>query len=490
METFNIILRIFSNPLGLAIAIFFFGASIFVHELGHYLAARWRGLKIERFSIGMGKKLYGWIDQRGCEWQVAMLPIGGYVLLPQLADMKGIEGPSNLDQETLPELSWTDKVIVASAGAVFNIIFALLLASVLWTQPFYRYNDTTVVGVVQPTIENADGLVVPGPAWEAGIRPGDEITSIDGKPVNNFNDLRLAILLGNDASADGMPRSTIGFRNAEGTHEAVITPVLIDLERKRLVGIGSSQKLIVGDMLENSPAMNSGLHAGDEIFSVNGEALYTFRAFEDQVDAHPGQPLALQVQRNGELLPITLTPIEVPVFDDGTTSPEVGILWAPPPSEEYHMAPWTQVAEVVSLTFRTIRALVSPSSNVGLRAMGGPIEILYVVQQTSEQGWQSVLLMVILINVNLAIINMLPLPIIDGGHIVIATWKKLFGRPMPARVIATLQTAMMFLLLFSVIYISFFNVLRVGRTEREDIAFEQEQAKRIPIVFPAKGEEG
>ena len=97
--------------------------------MGHYLAARWRGLKIERFSIGMGPRVFGWTDKHGVEWRLSAIPLGGYVMLPQMTDMKVVEGTPDDDAAALPKLSWTDKVVVAVAGAVFNVIFAFCLGT-------------------------------------------------------------------------------------------------------------------------------------------------------------------------------------------------------------------------------------------------------------------------------------------------------------------------------------------------------------------------
>ena len=115
---------------GIVLLALFFGGSIFVHELGHFLAARKRGLKIERFSIGFGPRLFGWTGKDGVDYRVSIIPLGGYVALPQLADMEGIEGASSEEAEKLPKISYADKMIVSVMGAVFNVIFAFVLALV------------------------------------------------------------------------------------------------------------------------------------------------------------------------------------------------------------------------------------------------------------------------------------------------------------------------------------------------------------------------
>ena len=182
---------LFSGAWSLILIILFFGGSIFVHELGHFLAARRRGVKVTRFSIGFGPAIWSHIAKDGVEYRLSWLPLGGYVALPQLADMAAIEGGSEVT-EPLPPLSYTTKVIVFVAGAFFNVLFAILLATIVWFvgQPTISDLETTQVGVVQPTLTLPDGKTVASPAMEAGVLPGDKIVSVDGAKVNDFDDSR------------------------------------------------------------------------------------------------------------------------------------------------------------------------------------------------------------------------------------------------------------------------------------------------------------
>jgi regulator of sigma E protease len=273
----------------------------------------------------------------------------------------------------------------------------------------------------------------------------------------------------------------VRYRNEKGDHEVALSPIITGLERHRLIGISAKRTTVVGEVLPHSPAALAGLQPDDRIVSANGEILYSFFRYEEIVDERGEQPLALVVERGGETLEIVLTPREVPVFADGRTSPETGIFFKDTEFEEYRLNPFEQVIDVIQVTYRTLAALFSPRSDVGLRAMGGPVGILYMAQQSAQGGWQTLFYFILLINVNLAIINLLPLPILDGGHIVLATFKKLAGRPVPAGIIQFLQAAMMVTILFVLIYVTFFNILGIGRDERA--AIEQEQS--ITPVFPA-----
>lgn len=488
METFSILRAILSNPLALVLAVLFFGASIFVHELGHFLAARWRGLKVERFSIGMGPRLFGWTDKQGVEWRVSLFPIGGYVLLPQLADMRGIEGESLYGAEELPELSYTDKMTVAAAGAVFNVIFALLIASLLWVTgvPTPAANNSNQVGFVAESFENSLGEEVTGPAHAAGLQPGDRIIAVDGEPVEDFSDLRTAVVIGSGHDATGAPRTVLTIEREGDVFTAELEPVIEGREAIRMIGIAPVAPLVIGEVFPRSPAEQAGLGAGDRITHVNGEPLYRPTRLSRIVQQNPGSALTLTVLRDGSERTVTLTPAPAKVTADGETAVMIGVRWMTV-FENRHINPFVQVGEVLDLTVSTIAALVNPSSNVGLRNMSGPIGILNVLRLTAEQGILILLWLVMLINVNLAVLNVLPLPILDGGHMAFATWQKLTGKPLPARVITSLQSAMMLALLGMVLYISFFDVARIGDQERQSLQAEAQAAQTIEPVFGEPG---
>src|SRR2546421_4925977 len=154
-----------------------FNLLIFVHELGHFLAARWRGLKIDRFAIWSGKPI--WMTKiNGVEYALGTIPAGGYVSLPQMATMEAIEGKGESSGKPLPPISALDKIIVAFAGPLFSFLLALAFAVVVWSvgKPVTDSEKTTVIGYVFKG----------GPADQAGLRPGDEVLAVDGRPVNKF----------------------------------------------------------------------------------------------------------------------------------------------------------------------------------------------------------------------------------------------------------------------------------------------------------------
>lgn len=166
---------IFSNTWAFVLVLLFFGGSIFVHEFGHFLAARLRGLKVTRFSIGFGPRIFSWRGKDGCQYILSLLPFGGYVALPQLADMGAIEGGDGEEEtKNLPKASCADKVIVSAAGAFFNVLFAAVLAAVIWGVGITKSAalETTVVGYVPENITDVHGTKFKSPAKSAGLAAG------------------------------------------------------------------------------------------------------------------------------------------------------------------------------------------------------------------------------------------------------------------------------------------------------------------------------
>jgi regulator of sigma E protease len=277
-----------SSVWGIALVVAFFGGSIFVHELGHFLAARKRGLKIERFSIGFGPRLFGWTGKDGVDYRVSIIPLGGYVALPQLADMEGIEGESTEDVEKLPKISYADKMIVSVMGAVFNVIFAFVLACILWVtgMPVAEGSANTVIGYVPEQIITSSGHLaelglgntVPGPAFSAGIRSGDRILAVDDSPVTNFNQISEAVMLGNRRDSQGNPTATFRLERAGETLEVVVQPARLEVnaasgDRVRVAGLQPRTAVIIGGPAPGSPAEKAGLKSGDRVLSIDGHPL-------------------------------------------------------------------------------------------------------------------------------------------------------------------------------------------------------------------------
>jgi regulator of sigma E protease len=448
---------LFGNVWSIATIVLFFGGSIFVHELGHFLAARRRGLKVDRFSIGFGPKICSW-TRDGVEYRLAWLPLGGYVALPQLADMSTIEGEST-SVDKLPPVSYSTRMIVFAAGAFFNILFALFLASILWVigQPTSEEMATTRIGYIAKTITLADGSSVPSPASEAGFQIGDVIKAIDGTKVSDWPDLLQTLVTSAGVTSDGRRQAVFSIERAGQPLTLTAHPRLAGDDNIRKVGISPAYTVIVAAVPEKSLAQTIGLQANDQIQTLNGVPLLSLATLVEAMQAKPATELSLQILRGTQTLALTVPATraaDAPALLGAGYRTNFGLV---------HTNPFEQLYQQVVSTFRTLWSLLHPHSDIGISKMSGPVGISKIYWDAAQAGIRYVLWIAILVNVNLAIFNLLPIPVLDGGHMLFATIGKLRGRALPMNFIATAQSVFIVLLFSMIIYVSVFDVRRIIR---------------------------
>ncbi len=428
-----------------------FNLLIVVHELGHFLAARWRGLYIEKFGVWFGKPLWK-KTINGVQYSLGSLPFGGFVALPQLAPMDIIEGKADVDREKLPPISALDKIIVAVAGPLFSLLLALFFAGIVWLvgHPVSESDMTTTVGYVEKN----------SPAAKAGIQAGDKILEVDGKRVTRFSGMNDSVVW-NIVRSEG---ATIPFKVERAgqilTFEA--TPFKAETrgwQRKstRQVLIYPAQTPIIEKVQPNTPAAAAGLKPRDIIVAYNGVRMFSPVALSDFIDTHRNEAITLQLLRGEERFDVTVTPKIQP----GEKVPRIGIQWdATGKMSVAHPNPVEQVYNSVTSTINTIAAVASPKSDVRLQHLSGPVGIghIYYLLFTSERGWQLALWFSVILNVNLAIMNMLPIPVLDGGHIVLALVESVRRRPVNMRVLEVIQTSCAALIIGFLVYVSFFDI--------------------------------
>jgi len=456
----NLFQTVFSNVWGIVIGVILLGVTIFVHELGHFLAAKKRGLKIERFSIGFGPKVRAWTGKDGVEYRIAWIPFGGYVSLPQLADMPAIEGETKSDVEKLPPLSFTDKIVVAVAGPFFNLAFALVLATLLWAvgQKVTVGGDGTVIGYVSTTVENSDGVMAPGPSAAAGLRIGDIVLAVDGKQVSSFDEINGRIIRGSGRDANDRPKTTLTVKRGENVLTVDVTPVYVSPEHLRDIGISSSAQIVAAEVLPDSAAAESGLKAGDILTRIDGIAIMSPDFIRERIAVTKEKPVVISYIRDGA--PGTLTII--PRLDNSADAPAYRIGVSPwYASTTAHILPWTQIATILAETWRNFASIANPNSDIGMKNMSGPVQIINMLRISAQRSPLMVIMFMILINVGLAVFNLLPIPVLDGGHILFACITKVRGRPLPQRVIMTAQSVCLLLLISLMIYVTFFDIRKI-----------------------------
>jgi regulator of sigma E protease len=458
----NIVNWLFSNVWSIILVIFFFGGSIFVHELGHFLAARWRKLKIERFSIGFPPKLFSF-KRSGVEYIIGATPLGGYVALPQLSEDCCIEGKSKDKGESLPPISYSDRVIVSAAGAFFNLLFALVLASILWVsgEPISKFSQSTQVGYVLKEITDCSEEVVKSPGFKAGLQVGDIILEVDGNRVRDWNELTFAILRGAQRTEDDQPLSVLRIKRGDEIMNIEVEPVLHGTDRLRRIGISPGAPLKVGSVIKNSPMQDAGISVGDILLSMNGERVLSIQMINDFLKKNKGVAITFEIQRDGIFLEKKITPEKVVISTDGEEAYKLGFV-LDREIDVIHHNPISQVCSHFKTTLQTLGALLNRNSDIGLNKLSGPPGIAYAIHKLSTIDMRYLLGLIVLINVNLAILNLLPIPVLDGGHILFATIGKVF-KPLSPKFIQVIQNVFIALLLVLMVYVMFHDTLRVGR---------------------------
>jgi regulator of sigma E protease len=471
----DLIHSLFSNVWAVFLIVLFFGGSIFVHELGHFLAARRRGLKVERFSIGFGPRVFGWRGRDGVDYRLSLLPLGGYVALPQLADLKGVEGDSTPPSDALPPISYADKMIVSVAGAVFNLIFAFILATLLWFigQPSSAEQATTRIGFVSPTIELEDGSRITSPAVEAGLQIGDTIRAIDGVAVSDWQELMQTLVTGSELALDGRRKAIFTIERDGAPRDVTVYPRLAGDERVRRVGIAPAYELIVHSVAADSRAARAGVRPQDRIAAIGAKPILNLQTYIDELTATAEQTVELQVRREGALVAVTL-PARSTKPGDAT---DLGMALTTD-SILIHENPVRQFTGHLAMTWRTLASLVHPRSDIGISKLSGPVGIIRVFHLAAQADIRIVLWFTILVNINLAVFNLLPIPVLDGGHMLFATIGRIRGRALPANFIASTQSIFVVLLFTMILYVSFFDVRRIARDLRP--------AEPAPASSPAR----
>jgi regulator of sigma E protease len=457
---------IFSSAWAIFLIVLFFGGSIFVHELGHFLAARRRGVKVSRFSIGFGPAIWKRTGRDGVEYRLSWIPLGGYVALPQLADMAAIEGESEADLSTLPPISYSTKMIVFGAGAFFNVLFAFALATVLWIigQPTSEDMATTRIGYITETMTLPDGSSVPSPASQAGLKVGDAVRAIDGTAVTDWPELLQTLVTSAGMTDDGRRHAIFTVEREGKLIDLPVYPLLSGEDNIRRVGILAAYTPIVAQVPENSYAATLGLKEGDKILELDGAPLLNLVPIMDVMQSKERRAFVLKISRE-----TGGTTITVPAERPKDTPPLFGAAYRTTFGLK-HTNPVQQIANQVAMTWRTLWSLLHPRSDIGISKLSGPIGIGKIYWDASEAGIRYVLWIAILVNVNLAIFNLLPIPVLDGGHMLFATIGKLRGRALPGNFIAATQSAFMILLLTMILYVSVFDVKRIARDVKADNA--------------------
>ncbi len=405
-----------------------------VHEFGHFWVARRCGVKVLRFSIGFGPALVSWRDRLGTQYSLAAIPLGGYVKM--LDEREGEVPAEQLDQafNRQPVLS---RIAVVSAGPLANLALAVVAYWCLFLAGESGY--APVIGKVEA------GSV----AAVAGLEPGQEIVSVDGTrtPTRQALSFRLLDRIGDT----GTIRFGVRYPGSDMEYEseATLNRWLADDEQPDLFGsLGISMYTppvppVVGQVTPDSPAAAAGLQPGDKVISADGQPMTLWMDWVDYVRARPGKPIQLVFQRADKQLEAVIVP--EPVADDsGDIYGRVGVgvvLPEMPPEMvrrfqrgplESLTASFARTGELVAFTLKSIRKMVE--GLISPKNLSGPITIAKVATASAKSGLESYVSFLALLSVSLGVLNFLPIPVLDGGHLLFYVLELLAGRPVPEKI--------------------------------------------------------
>ena len=430
------------NLWAAVLTLLLFGLTIFIHELGHFLVARWCGLQVDAFSIGFGPAIWQ-RTVKGVVYKIGIFPLGGYVALPQLDPTGGnphkpVPGAPAAPPRQLPRIGPIRKILVSLAGVTGNIILAYLLAWVVYLGGgSFSPEKTNLVGYVDTN----------STAYADGFRLGDEITAVGRRSVRTWEDFIVGVALSPPED------HVIHVRRSDGT-PAEITPRTDELMGARYVaGLDSVSLCYILKVDADSSAAKAGIKPGDQIVSLGGERLLSRQHLSLLVQAHVDQPMAVTINRKGHLIESTVTPRLD--RDVKPIRPRIGVEFnnidVKPPVEQLrsHAMP----------IFAILHALTQPKqAKIAAGQVGGPVKIFQIFWLSAKVSIILALWFTVMLNVNLAIMNLLPLPVLDGGHIVLSLWELLTRRPVGARVVNVLWNVFAALLVALFLLITFRDV--------------------------------
>lgn len=420
------------------------GVLIFIHELGHFVTAKMVDIEVPRFSIGLGPKLWGF--RRGeTEYVISWLPLGGYVKMAGMEEMEAIEGGAveregatgvagATDLGLLREESLDDgrsrhfeskslpaRTLVISAGVLMNFLFAIVVfaaSSLIW--------GVEVAPVARlPELEAAE--LPAGTEALAAVPAGTRIVAVDGREIEDFADLQSALL------TTGSRPVTFEF---DGASPVTIQMPANDTAKALLIGaLGPVHPAVVGSVMKGQPAAAAGLEAGDRVVAVDGHPVDHWRALVEVIRERPGQSLALTVERGGERLELTVVPQADTLELPNGESEVIGRIGAGVQIERDRPGVlgaigygFTRTGEIIVLIVTSLADLVT--GDVSPRSLGGPILIGQISGEVARAGMEAFLNFMALFSVNLAVLNLLPIPVLDGGHLVFLAVEAIRGRAL------------------------------------------------------------
>jgi regulator of sigma E protease len=435
------------------------GILILVHEFGHFIVARLSGVGVERFSIGFGPVLWRY---RGpaTEYCLSAIPMGGYVKMMG-DDENPLEGGKTGAVDPTKAFNakplWI-RFLIVFAGPGMNFVLAVVIFAVL----------AMVLGraVIPPVVGS---VAAPGPAAQAGLKPGDRIVALNGRPVQDWDELLAAVQDGH-----GQP-VTLSVRGEAGERSLTLTPIAArqcDLlgDPHEVWDLGARPYLapVIGDVIGGQPAARAGLKSGDTVLAVEGKPVSSWEDMAQAIHARPGQPTRLDLRRGGETLTVTVTPNSVKQMSAECKEVAVGLIGIgqAPGGGVIHPNPaaalWHGLRRTTETTVVIARALHKlVVGKFDRSSIGGPIQIAVAAGEQARQGVVYLAGFTAVISVNLFLLNLLPVPMLDGGHLLFFAFEAVLGRPLSVRKREVAQQVGFVLLMLLMVYAVYNDLARL-----------------------------
>jgi len=436
------------------------GVLIFIHELGHFLAAKWAGIYVHRFSLGMGSPIKALSFRRGeTEYAISWLPLGGYVKMASaeeeaLAKLEGGQAHTPVPPDRLFEAKpvWK-RIIVIVAGVTMNMLFAWAIYSGIALHSGRTLTLETRVGMVDSALMPKDGGAL------ATLVPGDRILAVNDDTVHTWNDV-----------ADGLQNASgSSLRISLASGKTVTLPIPAEAVGERMttaLAVLPWRGPVLATVDSTGPAFRAGLRAGDSVTTMNGAPIRQWYGLQETIEAHPNASVSMTVVRDGQPLDFTVVTDSQVVPDTGKSTKVVGRLGVGSQLPTRHEsigflgslgAGAQQTGDVIVQIGRSVKGMLT--GEVAGKELGGPILIGQLAGQTARLGLVAFLSFMALISVNLAVLNFLPIPLLDGGQFVFLIAEAALGRPLPMKLREVLSMVGLVLLVLLMIF-AFSNDLR------------------------------
>ena len=438
------------------------GILVFIHEFGHFAAAKLSGMRVDVFAIGFGKRLFGWNKKTGfsfgdlpkdfdgegnTDYRLSILPLGGYVKIAGMIDESF--DASFADKEPQPyeyraKPMW-QKIFVITAGVFMNLLLAWII---FWGGNFFQgkpITNTTTIGYIEQG-STTDSL---------GFKPNDKIISINNVDINYWEDVRAELFintLGEDVNV------TV---KRDGIIKTIFIPrsVIPDDETQIYFLLPQGTRSVVTAVMKDSPALNAGLEANDVFLEIKNIRVYTHKQATKIIKGNPGTELPIVILRGDDTLSLSVTPGEDGMIGIGIASGFIGESYYKTSGffESFYIG-WLDIVMMTDLTFNMLGKVFTGKIEFG-KAFGGPVKIAQYAAKTADSGISSFLYFLALLSLSLAIINIMPFPVLDGGHLIIILIEGITKREIPVKIKIAIQNTGLIILLLLMAFIIYNDII-------------------------------